>query len=263
MINEEFLLDIKNGKSLYHLVEISMKNQTLFFSSSDFDIEITNNNEVVKYQSGHLLNHITLDNIDNNNGILLRILQSEDINIEELLQAKITIKLTTISNTITIFRGFVGNVLIENNVINATIFSNLARLKYSIGQLYSPVCRECIGSENCGINIDDYKANGVVESIISADCITGNHQTNKATEIGYYKYGIIKFLTGKLQGISMQIKDELDGKIYLLQNTKLISVGDEYELFAGCDKTLKTCKEKFDNVMNFRGEPYINKEVKN
>ena len=263
MINEEFLLDIKNGKSLYHLVEISMKNQTLYFSSSDFDIEITNNNEIVKYQSGHLLNHITLDNIDNNNGILLQILQTEDINIEELLQAKITIKLTTISNTITIFRGFVGNVLIENNVINTTIFSNLARLQYSIGQLYSPVCRECIGSEKCGINIDNYKANGVVENIISADCFTGNHQINKATEIGYYKYGIIKFLTGKLQGISMQIKDELDGKIYLLQNTKLISIGDEYELFAGCDKTLKTCKEKFNNVMNFRGEPYINKDVQN
>ena len=56
----------------------------------------------------------------------------------------------------------------------------------------------------------------------------------------------------------MQIKDEIDGSVYLLQNTKMLSVGDYYEIYAGCDKTLATCKEKFNNVINFRGEPYIN-----
>ena len=38
----------------------------------------------------------------------------------------------------------------------------------------------------------------------------------------YYRYGIVKFTSGKLKGISMQIKDEIDGSIYLLQNTKKI-----------------------------------------
>jgi uncharacterized phage protein (TIGR02218 family) len=106
--------------------------------------------------------------------------------------------------------------------------------------------------------LENYKASGTVLEIISSDCIVGNHRENRNGAVGYYKYGTIKFLSGKLRGITMQIKDEIDGKIYLLKNTKLIEIGDSYEIFAGCNKTLSVCKKKFNNVVNFRGEPYIN-----
>jgi len=36
-----------------------------------------------------------------------------------------------------------------------------------------------------------------------------------------------------------------------------ISVGDKYSILAGCDKTFSTCKNKFHNTVNFRGEPYV------
>jgi hypothetical protein len=32
-----------------------------------------------------------------------------------------------------------------------------------------------------------------------------------------------------------------------------LAAGDGYSLAAGCDKTLASCKTKFDNVENFRG----------
>ena len=28
-------------------------------------------------------------------------------------------------------------------------------------------------------------------------------------------------------------------------------------LLAGCDKSLATCRDRFDNLVNFRGEPYV------
>lgn len=34
-------------------------------------------------------------------------------------------------------------------------------------------------------------------------------------------------------------------------------VGDEVEVVKGCDHSLQTCKDKFDNVINFGGFPYI------
>ena len=36
-----------------------------------------------------------------------------------------------------------------------------------------------------------------------------------------------------------------------------IVVGDTVRLVAGCDKIRQTCHAKFDNNLNFRGEPHI------
>ena len=108
----------------------------------------------------------------------------------------------------------------------------------------------------CGINLENYSSQGQIVSIISDDCFTCSI-TNETKTIGWYRYGIIKFLNGKLKGVSLQITDKIDDKIYLLVGTKMISVGDEFIIYAGCDKTQNTCKSKFNNIINFRGEPFI------
>jgi uncharacterized phage protein (TIGR02218 family) len=36
-----------------------------------------------------------------------------------------------------------------------------------------------------------------------------------------------------------------------------ILAGDTYSLTKGCDKTLATCYARFNNVVNFRGEPLV------
>ena len=162
------------------------------------------------------------------------------------------------NNAVAIFSGFVENITANGVLLEISVSSNVAKLNYSNSSLFSPICRECLGSAKCGIDLNQYKANGTVLQIISQDCIIGNHRENRSVPVGYYKYGTIKFLSGKLRGITIQIKNEVDGKIYLLKNTKLIEVGDSYEIFAGCNKTLSVCKKKFNNVVNFHGEPYIN-----
>jgi uncharacterized phage protein (TIGR02218 family) len=36
-----------------------------------------------------------------------------------------------------------------------------------------------------------------------------------------------------------------------------IAVGDTFTVTAGCDKRFATCRDRFDNVLNFRGYPHI------
>jgi uncharacterized phage protein (TIGR02218 family) len=36
-----------------------------------------------------------------------------------------------------------------------------------------------------------------------------------------------------------------------------VQAGDEYIATAGCDKSLATCRDRFNNVINFRGMPYL------
>ena len=34
-------------------------------------------------------------------------------------------------------------------------------------------------------------------------------------------------------------------------------VGQDVDVFAGCDHTVDTCDQKFDNVINYGGWPYV------
>jgi uncharacterized phage protein (TIGR02218 family) len=36
-----------------------------------------------------------------------------------------------------------------------------------------------------------------------------------------------------------------------------IQVGNSFQIVAGCDKTHQTCISKFNNIINFRGEPFV------
>ncbi|MBQ7552135.1 MAG: phage BR0599 family protein [Rickettsiales bacterium] len=260
MVNAEFIKFLQNGKNITYLIELICENQQLYLTSYDKPIRIDDK----VYQSGYVLNSLQLTNIEKTGSIELQIYNNEKDNnfgLEFLSSAKVVIKIAIISclqQNIIIFNGFVSQINLESNIITITALPNLSKLNSSFCQLYSPLCRECIGSKKCGVDINKYKVDGVITNIIADNCFQGNHQANKSTLIGYYRYGIVKFTSGKLKGISMQIKDEIDGSVYLLQNTKMLSVGDCYEIYAGCDKTLTTCKEKFNNVINFRGEPYIN-----
>ena len=49
-----------------------------------------------------------------------------------------------------------------------------------------------------------------------------------------------------------------DGLVLSLKDpqTPAPEVGAAFEIFAGCDKRLETCREKFQNVPNFRGFPF-------
>ena len=260
MVNADFIQYLQNGENITYIIEIKCCNQQLYFTS--YDKSIKTDDKICR--SGYVLNNFQLADIEKTGSIELQIYNNKEENnfeVECLYSANIVIKIVPIlhlEKNIIIFNGFVSQINVENDIITITALSNLAKLNYSFCQLYSPLSRECIGSTKCGVDMNKYKVDGVITNIIADNCFQGNHNGNKKTGIGYYRYGVVKITSGKLKGISMQIKDEIDGDIYLLQNTKMLTIGDSYEIYAGCDKTLKTCKEKFDNVINFRGEPYIN-----
>jgi uncharacterized phage protein (TIGR02218 family) len=57
----------------------------------------------------------------------------------------------------------------------------------------------------------------------------------------------------------MEVKSFAGGSFTLSQlMPKTISVGDSYSVYAGCRKRfLEDCRDKFNNVVNYRGEPYV------
>ena len=65
-------------------------------------------------------------------------------------------------------------------------------------------------------------------------------------------------LNGQAAGVKMEVRGSLDHLVTLLLPIALpLAVGDRLKLTAGCNRELPTCKRRFSNVPNFRGEPWI------
>lgn len=76
---------------------------------------------------------------------------------------------------------------------------------------------------------------------------------------GYFSEGILTWLTGTNSGLSHKVKSSLtDGSITLsLPMLSTAAVDDTFSVIAGCQKRLTDCSTKFDNVLNFQGEPHL------
>ncbi len=84
--------------------------------------------------------------------------------------------------------------------------------------------------------------------------------TSRTEADDFWTFGLLTFTTGNNIGIALEVKNYTlstgSFELYVAMPF-VIQVGDTYEVHAGCDKLLATCITKFDNVKNFRGQPYI------
>jgi hypothetical protein len=78
---------------------------------------------------------------------------------------------------------------------------------------------------------------------------------------GYFDGGLITILNGQNAGLSREVKSYVPGQITLwLQFPYDIDLGSPsttYSMHVGCDKSFTTCRDRFGNLANFRGEPYL------
>jgi hypothetical protein len=81
---------------------------------------------------------------------------------------------------------------------------------------------------------------------------------NYLYSIGYFAYGQVTFTSGQNKGFVMDVKAFSPGVVTLAMTLPYpLAVGDTYSIVAGCDKLFGTCRDRWNNVVHFRGEPYI------
>ena len=100
---------------------------------------------------------------------------------------------------------------------------------------------------------------GVVTGVTDRAIFTANVEDPRAVD-AWFAGGALTFETGANAGRSMEVKNwvQSGGQIELfLPMGYAIEVGDTFRIHPGCDKRLDTCIDRFDNVLNFRGEPYV------
>lgn len=98
---------------------------------------------------------------------------------------------------------------------------------------------------------------GTVSVVTSNRAITA---TGISLGAGHWTGGLITWLTGDNAGAKHEVKsDDGSGVLTLFLPTGFdIAVGDTFTITAGCDKIHDSdCKTRFDNILNFRGEPHV------
>lgn len=137
-------------------------------------------------------------------------------------------------------------------------------LNQNQGDVYSLRCRAELGSgeevpilRRCHVDMTAFTFAETVTGVLSARHIfTAAGLTQEAS---YFSKGLVEFTAGANAGAVREIRlHEAGGILFLYDPLPFdIEVGDGISVQAGCDKRAATCHEKFDNLVNFRGEPHI------
>lgn len=159
-------------------------------------------------------------------------------------------------------RGHIGEVRREGQAFVAELRGLADALNAETGRLYTPACSADLGDARCGVDLDDplYRGEGAVialngVSVFTVDGLSG-------FDDGWFTGGRLTFAGGANDGDAMEVKRHRnDGSTVIVElwqaMAQPIAPDDTFTVTAGCDKCFGTCRDRFDNVLNFRGFPHI------
>lgn len=158
--------------------------------------------------------------------------------------------------------GWLGTIREVGGKFVAELLDLNARLQQTIGELYSASCRATLGDARCKVNLaaftigDDESNAPVVDAVTSRRIFTAHYLSAQAA--GYWTGGLLTWLSGANAGLAMEVLDCDDTTITLALSMPFdVQAGDTFRMVAGCDHARTTCRDKFANVHNFRGEPDV------
>lgn len=235
------------------------------FGFTDFDKDLTIDSLLYQAQSGytrsaiHTISNLAVDNLDIESALDSETLNAADLRAGIWDGAAIEIFIVNWSNLangkIILKRGTVGEVELKDTVFRAELRGLTQALSQQIVELYTPDCRAELGDARCKINLAALTIIGTVTAVTDRRSFT---DTGRIEADHYWNGGLITWTSGANVGRKMEVKSFVSGVFTLfLPMPSDVAEGDTYSLYPGCDKKFSTCKDKYSNVKNFRGEPHV------
>ncbi len=154
----------------------------------------------------------------------------------------------------------IGEVRRGELAFNAELRSSAHYFDQTQGRAFQQGCAADLGDARCGIGLPGLARNGVVASFaggiltLDLDGVAGSN---------YFAGGKLAFVTGANAGASLTIKthrqDSGQRAAIALWTPPggAVASGDSVSLTPGCDKSAAACRDKFGNIVNFRGFPHM------
>lgn len=160
------------------------------------------------------------------------------------------------------FTGLLGQITWDADGFHTDIYSLTNQLARQINLNYLPTCRHRLYGTAatglagfCGISQTAFTSTGTITGVIASKW---SFSISVVQPDGYYTGSSITFTSGNNAGLTFEVKNHSANTIDLyLPTAFLVNSGDAFSITAGCDKTMATCKARFNNVNNFGGFPHI------
>ena len=124
-----------------------------------------------------------------------------------------------------------------------------------IGRTYEYRCDAVFGGTKCGVDADALEVSGTVTAVTDRAIFT---DSGRSEDDDHFNYGVVTFTSGNNEDWTREVKDFGSGQFTAFAKFPYdISVGDTYTAKPGCDKYPATCKNTYDNFINFRGFPHL------
>ncbi len=161
-----------------------------------------------------------------------------------------------------IWAGEIGDIQVENNAFQAELVSNSRKLERNIGRSFSKNCDAELGDTRCEKDITGppWRTIATIETVIGPSSFTV--QGLSFSPADWFVFGAVEWLdtekTANHARIFKHYSSGPDEVFELLLSPRIpLESGDQIALIVGCDKTLIHCADRFANVGNFRGCPFM------
>lgn len=154
---------------------------------------------------------------------------------------------------ILIANGTLGTVERKRGAFSAELKTAAHRLDASVVPATSPDCRALLGDKDCRVDMGPLTQ--MVRLASGAD-----RTVEVATVIaeGAYLFGSLRLLGGQNCGLHFPVRMQDGQRLTLARDLPHeVEAGALAEIVQGCDKRMATCRSRFANAINFRGEPYL------
>jgi len=156
----------------------------------------------------------------------------------------------------------IGEIRRADGAFVAEARGPMHRLDQERGRLYRATCGADLGDGCCRVDLDQpaFSASAAVTATDGALALSSDGL--QAFAAGFFTGGKLAWTSGANAGLAAEIKahwrEDATTRLELWQRAaRTIAVGDGFRVTAGCDKRFSTCREKFGNVLNFRGFPHM------
>ena len=113
---------------------------------------------------------------------------------------------------------------------------------------YQTRCNNALFSKACTISPEDHATTGTLTLVEGT--------TVRAPEFGYLPFKYLRYGYLLVNGFYYMIVDHEHDTLTLLHAIENYQGDPTYTAYAGCDRTMDVCIERFDNLHNFNGFPY-------
>lgn len=152
--------------------------------------------------------------------------------------------------------GTLGEATLRQNDLVIELRDLRQYLQQAVGDVSSKTCRARLGDARCAKNLAAFTYTGTLTGVTSKQVF---RDSGRAEAVNWFDEGEITWTGGANDGLSAKVKAYAANGTFTLALPMMgtVAIGDTYSAVAGCRKRLEEdCVAKFDNVLNFQGEPH-------